>query len=193
MHALHLPENRNTYDRLIAAYKEERRAYHTLGHINACLKHVDDMRALADRPAEVELAFWFHDAVYKPFSKTNEEDSAEWAKTFLFESRAPENLAKNVHYLIMLTKEHQTPQTKDGKLMLDIDLSILGAPDAVYDQFEKDVRFEYRRVPLFLYRKKRKQILQKFFERERLFSTNHVHDRRDVQAKKNLARAIGSL
>lgn len=193
MQTLSLPENRDTYERLIAAYGETHRAYHTLAHIDACLRHLDKVQAIANSPAEIELAFWFHDAVYKPFSKTNEDDSADWAEAFLLENGVPESRADTVHHLIMLTKDHQAPQTPDGELMLDIDLSILGAPDDVYDQFEKDVRFEYRRVPSFLYRKKRKEILAGFLVRDRLYHTDYFHDQRDAQARRNLARAIGAL
>ena len=41
---------------LVAAYRERHRAYHTLEHIDACLRAFDEVRARTGRPAEVEMA-----------------------------------------------------------------------------------------------------------------------------------------
>ena len=77
--------------------------------------------------------------------------------------------------------------------MLDIDLSILGARDSVYDIYEKNIRFEYKRVPVFIYRKKRREILKQFLKNERVFTTNYFHTRYEAQARENLRRAIAQL
>jgi len=178
---------------LIAAYSEKHRAYHTLEHIAACFAHLDDVRGSAQRPHEIELALWFHDAIYKPLSGTNEEDSAKLAKRFLIENAAPSESIDRIVDLIIMTKDHLTPDTVDAKLMLDIDLSILGAPPQVYDRFEKDVRKEYKRVPAFIFRKKRKAILQSFLNRPRVYNSDHFFDRLEDQARENLDRAILAL
>ena len=77
--------------------------------------------------------------------------------------------------------------------MLDIDLSILGAQKQIYDQFEKNVRKEYKRIPSFTFRKKRKEILKSFMERPRLYHTAYFFDLLETQAKSNLTLAIASL
>lgn len=137
MKAFGFPENEITYDNLISAYSEKHRAYHTLEHIEACFRHLDNVAEQAQNSHEIELALWFHDAVYKPFSKTNEEDSAEMAVAFLTQNNAAQDVIARVFNLIMITKEHHTPKTSDCKLMLDIDLSILGSKSSIYAQFEK--------------------------------------------------------
>jgi len=187
------PPSVETYDALISAYSEKHRAYHTVEHIEACLRHLDDVKELADYPQEIALALWFHDAIYKPFSKTNEEDSADWAKDFLLSVEAEAGITDRIYELIILTKEHVAPESNDAKLMLDIDLSILGAKPHVYAQFEKDVRYEYKRVPSFIFKKKRKEILSGFLDKPRTYQTPYFRERLETQAKENLKTAIGKL
>ena len=43
------------------------------------------------------------------------------------------------------------PATHDAQLLVDIDLAILGASKSRYDQYEKQVRFEYQWVDEVLY------------------------------------------
>jgi len=188
-----LPENEKTYQKLIAAYSEKHRAYHSLEHIDACFRHLDSIDSATDRPHEIELALWFHDVIYAPFSKTNEEDSAELAREFLSQNAVDTKVINRVYNLIVLTKGHMAPDSPDGEFMLDIDLSILGYEKHVYEQFEKDVRKEYKRVPSFIFKKKRKEILKSFSERPRLYHTDYFFRRLEVQAKINLKWAINTL
>lgn len=194
MSAFSLGENDHTFQALIAAYGEKHRAYHTAEHIDACLGHLDDTKQLADRPHEIELALWFHDAIYKPFSSSNEKDSAIWAQEFFeLNEFEDDDVIDRIYDLIMVTEHSGEVKTNDQRLMIDIDLSILGTRTEVYDQFEKNVRFEYKKVPGFLFKKKRKTILEEFLARERIYNTPHFHDRLENQAKINLANAINQL
>jgi predicted metal-dependent HD superfamily phosphohydrolase len=194
MEALGFPPSEDVYKLLEKAYSKKHRAYHTLGHIDACLRHLDCVRDQAERPHEIELALWFHDAIYKPFSSTNEEDSADWVKDFLEgQPKADAEMIKRVFDLIILTKEHELPTTTDAKLMLDIDLSILGTAPHIYEQFENDVRYEYKRVPKFIFRKKRKEILETFLQRPKIYQTPYFQERLEIQARRNLERAITNL
>jgi len=151
-----------TYNALINAHAQPHRAYHTLDHIAACLRHLDVVRDQTDRPEEIEMALWFHDAIYEPFSATNEEDSAQWAADWLQDRGLDKSATTRIADHILDTKSHETPASLDGRFMLDIDLSILGTTVPIYDQFEIDVQREYKRVPRFIFRKKRKAILQGF-------------------------------
>jgi len=182
-----------TYDALVSAHAEAHRAYHTLDHIAACLRHLDDVRDLADRPDEIEMALWFHDAIYAPFSATNEEDSAAWAADWLQDKGMDKSVIDRISHHILDTKSHDAPKTTDGQLMLDIDLSILGTPEQVYDEFETHIRREYRRVPGFIFRKTRKAILEGFLARERLYNCGYFYESLEAQARMNLKRAISKL
>jgi len=194
MTAFSLGENKETFDALIKAYGEKHRAYHTWDHISACLKHLDAVRDHADHPHEIELALWFHDAIYKPFSSTNEKDSAIWAQEF-FEMNGFDNdeVVARVFDLIMVTEHTGEAITHDAKLMIDIDLSILGTSPEVYAQFEKDVRFEYKRVPGFLFKKKRRAILQEFLDRDPIYHNEYFRDTLETQARVNLMKVIEIL
>jgi len=72
---------------LLARYAEPPRAYHTLQHLAECLSHFDGVCALAQRPSEVEVTLWFHDAIYETQPRDpghdNEEASAQWAQQAL--------------------------------------------------------------------------------------------------------------
>ena len=66
MNKLDLGDNQDTYSTLAAAYSENHLHYHDTSHITSSLQLLDDVSSMADKPAEIELALWFHDAVYKP-------------------------------------------------------------------------------------------------------------------------------
>lgn len=186
-------DNFETHTSLVQAYNESHRAYHTAEHIEACLAHLDRVKTELDKPHEVRLALWFHDAIYKIFSGTNEKDSADWAVKFLRENKAADDVIARIENLILITEHHANPSTKDEEFMLDIDLSILGAPTDVYDQFEINVRKEYKRVPKFVFRKKRKEILQSFLDMDRIYKTEIFNSKLELLARENLARAIAEL
>lgn len=193
MDSFSIPENKETYTKLVSCYSEKHGYYHSSEHIEATLSHLNTVRDLADKPNEIELALWFHDAIYKIFSTTNELDSANWCSEFLIANVVEKGIIERVHRLIMATIHSAELQTKDEKLMVDIDLSILGAEPKVYDHFEHNVRKEYRFIPYFLYRKKRKEILNSFLEREQVYSTDYFYNKWEANARNNLNRAISNL
>jgi predicted metal-dependent HD superfamily phosphohydrolase len=193
MGRLGIAPNEVTHQALLTAYSEKHRRYHTAAHINATLKHLDTVTDLANNACEIEIALWFHDAIYKPFSASNELDSAVWASTFLSDNGVAKERIDRVYNLIMATVHTAETAGNDQLLMVDIDLSILGTKSTVYDQFEKDVRYEYKPVPYFLYRKKRKEILTSFLERDRIYRYDFFHSKLEEQARVNLSNAIEVL
>ena len=188
-----LPENESTFHDLVRLYGEKHRFYHNSHHIDAVLNHLDKISELVERPHEIELALWFHDAIYKPFSSTNELDSANMCKAFLASNGVSSEATTHVYNLIMATLHTTTVNSIDEKFIVDIDLSILGAKPCIYEQFEKNVRKEYRLVPYFLYKKKRIEILQSFLSRENIYHSKYFENGYGEQAKNNIASAITTL
>ncbi|TMP45599.1 hypothetical protein CWB96_10450 [Pseudoalteromonas citrea] len=193
MQSMGMPSSLSCYKRLIKAYSETHRYYHTVAHIEAMLIHFDKVRNLADSPDEVEIAIWFHDAIYNPLSSSNEINSAQWAKDFLISSGGEATVAERVYELIMATKHDGKIVENDHKLIVDIDLTILGANESVYDEFEANVRKEYKLIPSVIFRKKRIAILMSFLEEEAIYKLDYFKENFEIQARENLNRAISHL
>ncbi|MRD49173.1 N-methyl-D-aspartate receptor NMDAR2C subunit [Caenimonas koreensis] len=185
--------NEGLHQRLINAWCEPQRHYHSRQHLRECLATLATARHLAQRPAEVELALWFHDAFYEPRRHDNEERSAHWAREAIDAAGAPAGVGERVAALVMLTRGHQPPQGADGQLLVDVDLSILGAPGERFDESNEQIRLEYAHVPLVDFIAGRTRVLQAFLARPRLFCTAHFHDRLEAQARANLQRALDKL
>jgi len=187
------PSNRSSYNALVSAYVEPERHYHTLRHLEACLKNLAVCSDQVDNLYEVELSLWFHDAIYKPLSNRNEEKSADWAGNFLEQNAARHDQISRVRKLILVTQHESEVETEDESLLVDIDLAILGSDPGVYDEFERQVRQEYRLVPFFFYRRKRRELLKSFLDRPRIYSNEPFFSRLEAQARSNLENAILQL
>lgn len=179
--------------RLFAAYSEPHRHYHTLQHLGECLAHLQTMAQVPDHPVDVGLALWFHDAILESGRQDNEARSADWARQAILDAGLPASMADRVADLIMATCHHATPTGIDAEVLVDIDLGILGAPSARFDEYERQVREEYAFLPDSVFRQGRLQVLQHFMERPRLFSTAAFFGRYEAQARENLIRSIGRL
>lgn len=178
---------------LVAAYAQPHRHYHALHHLDACLRQLDAARSCARQADEVALALWFHDAIYQIAATDNERQSADWAHTALLQGGVAPQLAQRVHALVMVTCHTREPASDDEKLLLDIDLSILGSPAAQFDRYEDQVRREYRQVPEAQFQARRKTILEQFLARPRIYRTDIFRDRFEAPARANLRRSIDRL
>ncbi len=180
-------------DQLIAAYQEPQRHYHSLQHLSECLAHFAAVRGQAQHPGEVALALWFHDAVYDVKGSANERQSADWAVRELQAAGAGAAVLSRVERLIMATQHGAAEPAAgepDQQLLVDIDLSILGAAPERFAEYDRQVRAEYAWVPGIVYRMKRKAVLQSFLARPRIYGTAHFRERCEAQARRNLAAAV---
>jgi len=191
--ALGISNEAECFAALLAAYAQEHRHYHTARHIDHCLQELDTALPYAQQPAEVELALWFHDAIYDPHSSKNEERSADWACELLARHRTSADRIQRVRAHILATRHEAVASHPDSRLVVDIDLSILGVDESAYAQFEVDVRREYEWVPAGLFRHKRAEILESFLARPQIYTTESFRDRYEARARINLARAITAL
>jgi len=181
------------YRDLLACWSEGHRHYHTLQHLRECIAQFDPVRGMARHPAEVELALWFHDAFYDPRRSDNEERSADWARDCVLRAGVPTDVAGRVHALVMATRHQAVPEDPDARLLVDVDLSILGAEPARFDESDWQIREEYAHVPEEEFRPGRRRILCEFLARPRLYSTEHFHSALDARARDNLQRALARL
>lgn len=179
--------------RLVRSWSRGPRAYHDTTHLHACLRHLQAVRPHLADPQAVELALWYHDAIYWPWSSRNEERSADWAARFLRTQQLPEATVRAVHQHILDTCHQPGPLTGDAQWVVDIDLAILGQSEAVYRQFERNVRREYFFVRWPRYVAGRGAVLQGFLNRPRIYGTGWFHDRYEAQARTNLGHALQAL
>lgn len=174
-------------------YSEKGRFYHNLSHIKALLESSDSIKSIEDRAA-VDLAIWFHDVIYKTRKNDNEEKSAEMAAISLGKLSVPPGIINTVRDMIIATKTHGADTlTKDAKVFLDLDLSILGAREEIYKAYSDAIRKEYSWVPGFLYRRGRRNILESFLKRESIYYTEEMAARYDAQARRNIENELREL
>lgn len=179
--------------RLIACWSEKHRHYHTLQHLREVLEQFASVRGRAQRPAEIEVALWFHDAIYDPRRHDNEERSAQWARESMSQAGLSADAAWRVHQLVMATRHEEIPSGADERLLVDVDLAILGADRARFEESNAQVREEYAFVPEPQYRQGRKQVLRRFLDRPHVYSTEHFRSKLEVRARENLQRALVRL
>jgi len=180
------------YEDLIARYSEPHRKYHTVRHLGDCFAKLDEIRTIAERPAEVEVALWFHDAIYER-STENEAKSADLAAKVVRNAGKPPGSIKRISDLIMATRHDAAPEGNDARALVDVDLSILGESPERFDEYERQVREEYSWVPEVLFKRERKKILEEFLARSAIFNTEQFRDRYESPARANLERSLHKL
>lgn len=175
---------------LLGRWSETHRRYHDLRHLEHCL---DSLAALGGGERVVELAVWFHDAIYAGRAGEDEEASAQLAEAAL-NDLLPRTQVGEVGRLIRLTAGHQLADADDnGSRLCDADLAILGAPPERYARYRRDVRVEYATVPLPDYRQGRLRVLTRIAALDPLYRTRPGAALWSAQARANLAGEIGAL
>lgn len=187
-HSLH----RTHFLKLRDQYSGPDRFYHNLDHIESCLQLLDRYEKLADSPESVQLAIWFHDAIYDSHMTDNEAKSAEAFLIFAHHVRLSSKTVILVEKTILSTthKQESAYDHPDCKLMLDIDLLSLAFPQEKFDADGRNIRMEYRWVPDAVYREERTKILQSFLDRPFIYYTEAIRREHEAQARCNIQHAI---
>lgn len=181
------------YEQLIARYSEPHRAYHTVQHLEECFRKLTELEDHAQHLGEVELALWFHDAVYDVKRTDNEAKSAHWARAVALQAGVAKPAAQRIHSLVLVTAHEAIASDVDQQIVVDVDLSILGAPSERFEEYERQIRTEYAWVPEDLFRERRCEILAQFLARPKIFSTKTFLERYEARARENLARSLAAL
>ncbi len=179
---------------LVEHYSAEDRAYHDLSHIQSLISLSE---TLSDKIQNLDahyFAVWFHDVIYDTTRSDNEEKSAEFAAESLASLGVPEQTIAIVNEMILATKSHRAAKLSwDMKAFLDLDTSILGAPEEIYKEYSRAIRKEYSWVPDSLYRQGRMKVLNDFMERERIYYTEEIMTKYEQQARRNIAEEVKTL
>lgn len=185
----HFAEPQKIFNKLIAAYSEKQRAYHTIQHLYECLALLESIRADLNDAYAVALAIWFHDAVYDPQAKDNELKSAELFQQYLAQDLSI-NIVQKIKGWIVATQKHASTDELDLQFLLDIDLAILAASPDRFAEYEQQIQQEYAWVDPDVYSIKRKEVLAHFYQTEPLYQTQYFQQNFEQRAKNNLKNII---
>jgi len=179
---------------LLNRYRGVTRVYHNLTHLWDILQAVDLLADEADDRRMVDLAAWFHDAVYDVRRSDNEELSARLAEATLPAYDFDDGEVTETARLVRLTATHGTqPGDANGAVLCDADLSVLGESAEGYDEYVHRVRAEYRHVRERDFRVGRAELLQQLLDLPVLFRTRKGSALWEKQARLNIERELELL
>jgi len=191
------PIAREVYERTALAYSSEGRFYHTLAHVGQVLgvakflSESGDCHFGSDSHLALLLAAWFHDVVYDPRRDDNEAQSVVWMKKALRPFGIPVLILEETVNLILATRNHiASPDHLSTQILLDADLSILGAPPEIYRQYAVAIRQEYNFVSDNAYRSGRRAVLERFLARPQIFHHPITFAALEKQARGNMMEEI---
>lgn len=177
------------FEYIMKRYTESHRAYHNLTHISHSLKEFDEVRHLTNNPGAIEMALWLHDVIYDRTSE-DEEKSAEYAQQLIFEAGLSQEFGSEVARLILTTKHNAVAEDIDAKILTDIDLSILGQPQEIFDEYEDNIRREYDFVDDDAFHRGRVAVMRSLYERNPIYATEYFREKLELRAKENLERSL---
>ena len=180
--------NPAVFERLHAAWSEDWRRDHGVEHLVDCLRELD-----AAGPLDVvELALWYHDAVYVPGARDCEERSAR----MLIEDAAALGiapaLAEQAAALVRATTHAHAPADATAQLMLDIDLAILGRDVLRFMDYEFSIEEEYAPAVPTWFHVRRGRFLAALLARPHIFHTDAFRARYEQHARTQLAALLSS-
>ena len=168
-------------------YGEPHRAYHDAAHVGLLwLRHLLHGGDAADR--DLALAILFHDAIYDPMAKDNEEASAA-----LLAALVPGDTAW-AQDAIRATADHLAYGGTDCRVqrLLDLDLTPLAEAPEVFDRNTGFLRREYAAVDEARWRAGRGAVLARFLATPAIFRTR-LSTVYEARARENLTAAIAEL
>ena len=161
-----------SYARVMDYYIENKLTYyHRPGHIYDCLSLLYDESLRNFITSELKFALLYHDVMYDPKAKDNEENSAALAVIDLSDVYRYNEVGLNKIVELILLKKHTGTPTDDSEsqCMLDVDLSILGSEPYKYKSYADGIRREYSFVSDDDYRRGRVDFLTKLLQRPKIY------------------------
>jgi predicted metal-dependent HD superfamily phosphohydrolase len=188
-----LPQQSGLGENLITRYREPHRHYHTAKHLLDVLTMIDQLADDHDLFL-VQLAAWYHDAIYVvPAGQlSNEEASARLALRELSLVGLEQEDLNQIARLVRLTETHLPgPRDPEGELLCDADLSILASDPAQYADYVAAIRAEYAQAPEEQFLAGRLAVLSELADRE-IFHTRKGRQLSDA-ARANVVAEIAAI
>jgi predicted metal-dependent HD superfamily phosphohydrolase len=181
------------WDEIEKQYAGKKRYYHNLSHLESLMNELILVRPLIQHWDDVMFSLFYHDIVYNPLKRDNEERSAALARERLLEINIPTDARDRIYQHIVATRSHALSSDPDTNLFTDADLSILGYDADTYTEYTQQIRKEYLIYPDLIYKPGRKKVLNHFLAMPRLFKTDHFFKKYERQARENLAAELKTL
>jgi predicted metal-dependent HD superfamily phosphohydrolase len=179
---------------IVARHNENHRRYHTQRHLAAMFELLERLAPQLAYGAPARLAVWWHDLVYEPRARDNEERSASIAAQRLETLGASASAAAETQELIRRSARHWDGESAgEGDYFLDADVAVLGADPTEYDAYALGIREEYAWAPEDQYRAGRLAFLDWALARPSLFRTKPFAAEFEAAARANMSRERAAL
>lgn len=175
------------YERLVTAYSEPHRHYHTLAHVVEMLDCLEESSHLARDRDMLSLAVWFHDAVY---DSTAPHGGNEAASADLLTDVYAGPAAAPAQAIILHSAHHGPSDDADTRLFCDLDLYRLAGSYETFLQHGEDVRREFDWIDDADWAAGRARFMARLQERPTIYQTDYWRDRLEAQAQSNIARLL---
>jgi predicted metal-dependent HD superfamily phosphohydrolase len=141
---------------------DKRRFYHTTTHLTWVLKNIEQNISFkylnVYEKAALVLGAFFHDAIYDPRKKDNEDESIRFFKSSYISKDA--KMLHVVCNLIEVTKHRKRPAGKLERIIWDADNATFKENYDQYLLYEKLIRKEFEFVPPKEYKEARVKFLE---------------------------------
>lgn len=150
---------------LLSMWNESQRFYHNLDHLNKLLDDINEKYGHLSSEKELDklkLTALFHDIVYDPQSKTNEEDSAEFFVS-LCGDKSDKDI-QDIKQAILDTKTHESTSGLSEKFN-KLDMSVVEGDYDDLIKWEQGIKNEYSFVGPEAYKEGRLAFLESLLDK----------------------------
>lgn len=184
---------------LFNAMLSEKVYYHTPVHIMSIFDFAE--AKMVDVSYSQQLAIFFHDAIYRPGSKFNEENSIKFMKALLAGCGVNGYVIEEAVKYIEATALHLSDNVFDDNIQLVMDLDMSGFSSTTFDTQNAMIELEFCQPNLEHYGytveqflKGRMDFLQKLNSKKNIYRTEFmVVNKYETLARNNLTRAISNM
>lgn len=186
------------WDTIESSYSQEKRSYHNYAHLIHMIGLTDHFTLTQSERISLLIAIYWHDVIVESESKNAVEESAE---LFLKKVCIPMGVVTDpnlipVSHLIRETNHlggARNLPSQLGPIIHDLDLAILGADEAHYNDYAIGVRSEYGRVSDSDFKFGRKKALRKLLSKKPLFLTKEFQNLFEAKARENMNDELARL
>ena len=181
------------WNEIQSAYSNPKRYYHNLQHLQHLWEELSSVKEEIQDWNTLLFSVFYHDLVYNPLRRDNEERSALLMENRLQSIDVPAATIDACRTQILATKTHVLCPDIDANFFTDADLSILGQGWNTYKEYALAIRKEYALYADMLYKSGRKTVLSHFLQMDRIFKTEPFFTKYEKQARQNLSQELQEL